>query len=313
MNPSESPAAGYGNLLPNPPPLTASDVEGWLFVGLTFGLILFVVLPWAIRRATRDGEYLPLFALGAGSLCCLGEPMYDLVGHVRWAQNLPGPAFHNFGIDIPLMIPPSYSIFMGLEAYWIWTIIQRGVDRRSFMLLYLAIAASDAIFEYPGVTMGVWEYYGSQPMEFYKFPFLWAAINGAGICTIGVLLHFVWDAVEGRGWQRVAVLPVGLVGFTAGMVSTGMPAFLAMNADIPDWLVWALGSLSFPLALAWVYGLASAVQSDTPVRWTFWGLLRSRGMLPAQRARYIQGVGTSTTAATHAEAAPRDPVGPSAA
>lgn len=297
MEPGYTPAPGYGELLGHPSPNVASDFDAWFFLFWAGLLVVVIALPWAIRAAFKQRDYLPLLMLGAGLLTSLGEPMLDLVGHLRWSENLHGPAFTNFGIPVPLLIPPCYALFMGLEAYWIWSVVQRGINMKGIMLMFAACGLSDAIMEHPGVMMGVYEYYGQQPLEFYKFPFYWSFTNGAAIFTIAVILHHVWPHIKDRGWMRLWVLPIGIIGTTAGEFGTGFPVFLAINADIPTWLQWSIGSLTVPLSIAWVYALGQTVISkDSSIPWTFWGLFKSRFMLPKQREAYIAGIGGAQAA-----------------
>ena len=101
-------------------------------------------------------------------------------------------------------------------------------------MLFAACGITDAIMEHPGVIMGVYEYYGNQPFEFYKFPFYWSFTNGVAICTIGVLIYYVWPLVKDKGWWKLAILPLGIIGTTMGEFGAGFPVFLAINADIAD-------------------------------------------------------------------------------
>ncbi|HYF24118.1 MAG TPA: hypothetical protein VD931_00120 [Baekduia sp.] len=291
MEPGYTPSPGYGELLPHPSPITASDFDAWFFLFWAGLLVVVIALPWALTRLIRHKDTLPILCLGAGLITSLGEPMLDLVGHLRWSENLHGPAFTNFGIPVPLLIPPCYALFMGLEAYWLYSVIQRGITVRGFFLMFAAIGLSDAIMEHPGVIMGVYEYYGTQPFEFYKFPFYWSFTNGVAICTIGVLLHYVWPHVKDRGTWQLLVLPLGIIGTTMGEFGSGFPVFLAINADIPTWLQWVIGSLTLVISVVWIRVLAHLVaKDDANVEWTFWGLFKSRFMLPHQREAYIQGI-----------------------
>src|SRR5437763_16723217 len=102
-----TPAPGYGQLLPaNAPHLHPTSFEGWFFTFWAGALVVLVAIPWALLAFKRRRDWLPLLALGWGFLTSLGEPMLDHVGHLRWADNLPGPAFSNFGLHIPVLIPP---------------------------------------------------------------------------------------------------------------------------------------------------------------------------------------------------------------
>ncbi|MFA6576640.1 MAG: hypothetical protein WCS84_14555 [Nocardioides sp.] len=285
------PAEGYGELLGHPSGIVASDFAAWFFLFWAGLLVVVLAIPWATARLVRHRDTLPWLMLLAGFGTSFGEPMLDLVGHLRWSENLAGPAFTNFGIPVPLLIPPCYALFMGLESYWIWSIIQKGINKRAFFLMFAASGVSDAIMEHPGVMMNVYEYYGTQPFEFYKFPFYWSFTNGAAICTIAVLLHYVWPKVKDGGIKQLWVVPLGIVGTTAAEFGTGFPVFLAINADIPTWLQWTIGSGALFLAVAWINFLGDLVCTESELRWTFWGLFKSRFMTPAARARYIESVG----------------------
>jgi hypothetical protein len=283
------PAPGYGKLLPAfAPNLHPTSFEGWFFTAYAGAMVVLLALPWAFNCIRKRRDYLPLLTLCAGAITSLGEPMLDHVGHLRWADNLPGPAFSNFGLHIPALIPPCYMLFMGLEAYWIYTMIQRGINKRQFMWMGAAVGLSDAIMEHPGLAMHTYEYYGNQPFKDGLFPFYWAFTNAAAICTIAVLVHFLWPIVKDKGWMRLAILPLGIVGTTMGEFGTGFPVFLAINGNMATWVQWLIGSLTLVLAVLWIRVLAEIVGRETDVDWTFLGMFGARFMLPHQRERYIQ-------------------------
>lgn len=288
--PGYTPSPGYGELLPDPPPFHASTFGAWFFLFWAGAFVVILAVPWAIKRFIR-GDRLPALALLSGLFTSLGEPMLDHVGHLRWAHNLLGPAFVNFDLPIPVLIPPCYMLFMGLESYWIWLVIQRGIDRKRFFMMYAACGLSDAVMEHPGLILNVYEYYGRQPLEFYKFPFYWSFTNGVAIATIAVVIHYAWPLVKDKGWKQLYIVPIGLIATTVGEFGSGFPVFLAINASIPTWVQWAIGCLTVPLSLLWIRVLSDLVCTEKGVPWTFWGLFKSRFMLPQQRERYINSIG----------------------
>jgi hypothetical protein len=136
--------------------------------------------------------------------------------------------------------------------------------------------------------MHTYQYYGNQPFKDGLFPFYWSFTNGVAICTIAVLIHYVWPIVRDKGWLRLAILALGIIGTTMGEFGAGFPVFLAINANMATWLQWVIGSLTFVLSVVWIRVLAEMVARETDVEWTFWGLFAARFMLPHQRARYIE-------------------------
>src|SRR5688500_16568110 len=78
MEPGNTPAPGYGELLSHPSPNVASDFDAWFFLFWAGLLVVVIALPWAIGRLVRHKDGLPLIFLGAGLMTSLGEPMLDL-------------------------------------------------------------------------------------------------------------------------------------------------------------------------------------------------------------------------------------------
>lgn len=301
------PYPGYGQLLPsNTVPLHPTGFEGWFFTGYAGAVVVLLALPWAISRLLKRRDPLPLLMLGAGAITCLGEPQLDLVSHLRWANNLPGPAFTLFGLHIPALIPPCYMLFMGLESYWIYRVLERGCTKRQFAWMAFFVGLSDAIMETPGLMMHTYEYYGNQPFKFGNFPFYYAFTNSAAICTIAVLVYFVWPQVKGKGWMMLAILPLGIIGTTMAEFGTGFPVFLALNSDLATWLQWAIGSLTLVLAVAWIRVLAELVAHETVPTFSLWQAFKGHLRIGGTRATAVAGA-TAQPGIAHSVTAPDSP------
>jgi hypothetical protein len=284
-----TPLPGYGQVLPaSPNGLHPTSFEGWFFTAYAGAMVVLLALPWAFRRGFKHRDWLPLLALIGGAVTSLGEPELDFVSHLRWATNLPGPAFKNFGLSVPLLIPPCYMLFMGLESYWIYKMIARGINKKQFMYMAAAVGLSDAIMEHPGLAMHTYQYYGNQPFKDGLFPWYYAFTNSVAICTIGVLIAFLWPVVRNKGYLQLAIIPLGIIGTCAGEFGTGFPVFLALNSGMTTWLQWVVGSITLVLAVLWIRVLAEIVGKETDVDWTFWGMFFARFMTPKQRHRYIE-------------------------
>jgi len=296
------PAPGYGELLPNFPSLNPSDFEMWFFLFWAGAIVVIVALPWAIIQF-RKGNRMPALALGGGLLCSIQEPMWDHLGHLRWAEALPD-AFHNFGLDVPVLIPPCYMLFFGLEVYFIFTLLNRGITRKDLVLLFIACGITDAIMEHPGVMMGVYEYYhndGPQPFDFGTgFPFYWSIVNSAGFMAGGVMCHYVYPKIKGQGWKELLILPLPPIGMMVGYSFTAWPVFLAINADLSWQMQWLIGGGGCVLGAVGMLALLGELVcvKDRESEWTLWGLAKARFMTPAARERYYGRVGTPTVSAS---------------
>ena len=290
---------GYGQTLPSTTvPLHPTSFEGWFFTAYAGAAVVLLALPWAFNHL-RKGDRLPILMLLSGLLTSLGEPQLDYVSHLRWANNLPGPAFTMFGLHVPALIPPCYMLFMGLEAYWLLTLLQRGITVKQFAWVAFFIGLSDAIMENPGLLMHTYEYYGNQPFKFGDFVYYYAFTNSAAICTIAVLAYFLWPRVKGNGWLMLGMVPLGIIGTTMGEFGTGLPVFTALNSAMATWLQWVVGSLTLVLACVWIRVLAEIAATEKVATFSLWELFKARLHIgsPSQRAAAIAGHGLGATAA----------------
>ena len=222
-----------------------------------------IALIWALYTGFKQ-NWLPLILIGGGFLCSLLEPMLDLLGHLRWANDLPFYVFTNFGIDIPLLIPFCYAAFLGLEPYFIYQLFKRGVTVKQVMLIYVAAGLSDALMETPGLLLHVYEYYGVQPYTFLGFPYWWAFINGASFMTIGFFIWYLEPRL--KGWHRALFLVIPPCGMMIAYFSVGWVHILALNSNLPTALKWVATTIMMVAYVGYIRGIAHfvAVPRRTP-------------------------------------------------
>ena len=154
---SWSPLVGHEgwppNIKPSPGDFVASTSAQLTFFFIAGAAVVIFALPWAIRAAVRSKNYTPLLVIGSGLLCSQLEPMLDMLGHLHWAKNLV-PAFTNFGITVPALIPLCYVAFLGLESYFCYFVIRNGAHVRHFVMLLALGIVTDALMETIGINLG---------------------------------------------------------------------------------------------------------------------------------------------------------------
>ncbi|MBN9735647.1 MULTISPECIES: hypothetical protein [unclassified Pseudonocardia] len=275
------------NILPSPPDFAAGPVASWSFFFIAGALAVFIALPWAVTRLVKHRDTLPILIVGSGFLCSLLEPMLDLLGHLRWANDLP-VAFTNFGIDIPWLIPFCYAAFLGLESYFIYVVFKHGVTVRQIMLMVFPIAImTDAVMETIGLNLGVYEYYGYQPYSFLLFPYWWGFINAASFVTVALLIWYLEPLL--KGWNRLAMLLVAPTGMMIAYFSAGWPHLLAHNSTLPEWARFIFATITMVMCVGVVRVVAHFVAVPEPqVDWTVGTYLKSRFMLPGARQRLVE-------------------------
>ena len=153
-----------------PAPFAASTTAIVIFFLIAGAAAVLAALPWAMYAGVKKSNWIPLIVIISGFLCSLLEPMLDTLGHLQWASNLP-VAFTNFGIDIPMLIPPCYAAFLGLESYFCYYLFTKGITVKQTFWAFAIGGITDAIMETVGINLGNYHYYGVQPYTAFGFPY----------------------------------------------------------------------------------------------------------------------------------------------
>jgi hypothetical protein len=273
------------NIQPAPGPFSASPTAQLVFFFIAGAAVVIFALPWAIRAAVRSRNLLPLTVMASGLLCSLLEPMLDLLGHLHWARNLV-PAFTNFGITVPALIPLCYVAFLGLEAYFCYFVIRNGAHVQHFIMLLAVGILTDALMETIGINLGTYLYYGVQPFEFLRFPYWWGFINGGSFVTIGAILAFAVPRLKGA--QKLLLLLVAPFGMMVAYFGVGSIHILAHNSTMPTALRWAAAAIMMGMMVGWMvilHRLVGRPASMAAPRWTLYRLFAYGRLTPTRNGR----------------------------
>ncbi|AFJ34703.1 hypothetical protein W7S_08640 [Mycobacterium sp. MOTT36Y] len=279
------------NIKPSPGDFVAGTTAQIAFFFIAGAAVVLFALPWAIRAALGRGaamrrkNYVPLLALGSGLLCCLVEPMLDMLGHLHWAKNLV-PAFTNFGITVPALIPLCYVAFLGLEAHFCYFVIRNGAHARHFVMLLGLGIFTDAVMETIGINLGIYTYYGVQPFSFLNFPYWWGFINGGSFVTIGAIFAYAVPRLEGtrKLWLLLLASPTGMM---INYFGVGWVHILAHNSTLPVAIRWVAATIMMAMMVGWMFVLHHLVgrPNNLPApNWTWWRVF-AYGKVTPTRAR----------------------------
>jgi hypothetical protein len=249
--------AAFHAIQPVPLSFHAGSTGKWLFT-IWAGGGAVLVLPWVLYRLVKLRDVTPALLWLGGLICSLAEPMLDLIGHLWYPRNLPGPAFKGFDLSVPLLIPPCYTFFvsgMGYIAYRQFA--KGGMTVRKVFLLWLAISSTDLALEIPGVSANVYKYYGKEPFTIFNFPLHWGWMNGTSFLCVGFLLWLLVPRLQGA--RKILLLLATTLAFTASYGIVGWPAFLALNWKMSFFAMHLVDLGSLALALLVVYGIALVV------------------------------------------------------
>ena len=273
------------NIKPSPGDFIASAPAQITFFFVAGAAAVIFALPWAIRAAVRSKNYIPLLVIASGFICSQCEPMLDMLGHLHWAKNLV-PAFTNFGITVPALIPLCYVAFLGLEAYFCYFVIRNGAHAKHFVMLLGLGIATDALMETIGINLRTYEYYGVQPYSFLHFPYWWGFINGGSFVTIGAMLAFAVPRLKGA--HKLWLLLVAPTGMMMTYFGIGWIHLLAHNSTLPVAARWVATTIMMALMVGWMLVLHKLVgrPSSLPVpNWTLWRIFAYGKLTPKRSTR----------------------------
>lgn len=228
----------------------------WIVAG-GFGLL-------ALREWRRSGSPLSLLMLVGGGLCMFIEPIVDVLGLVWFWPEGQFVLFETFGRPIPNWMLPVYIFYVGGQAIYTWQRLEKGETMRGIFKLYAIYMIVNVFLEEPPLHMGLYTYYGAQPLQLGLFPMWWAFTNAAMPIVLGALVYALRPYLI--GWKTLLVVPMMPMGDALTNGAIAWPTWTALNTtdNLAITTAAALLSGSFGLIVMWVIGLA--VAKDSPVR-----------------------------------------------
>jgi hypothetical protein len=241
----------------------ADETSMWLFTFWAGGFA-FLLLPYCIYRRVKHGDPVALYAWIGGWIVSLGEPVLDILGHIWFPTNLPGPAFVAYGVHIPLLIPPAYVFVVCMTGYFAYRMFCRGITTKGVFLVWLVVSLADPFLELPGVLANVYKYYGEQPFYLANFPLHWAWMNGTGMMTVGLSLYVITPLLRENKLPMFLLILAPCAGWFASYGLIGWPTFLALNIDASIAVKSLIDLVSLALALIVIRCMAAYVTRQPP-------------------------------------------------
>jgi hypothetical protein len=161
----------------------------------------------------------------------------------------------------------AYVWFFGGRAMLIWHLMEQGraQDPRWLYKHWGLVFVIDAVLENIGLYLGVFLYYGEQPLKFGKFPLWWGAINSTTPIVLAALVLVLRPHLT--GWKIAWVVPLSPA--VAAAVNSGL-GWITWNAinntALPAAVVWGAGFLTVAQALVLLYLIRALVLQQQRLR-----------------------------------------------
>jgi hypothetical protein len=238
----------------------------WVFtLGQVTPLLISIWL--AHKYAKQYRSALPWMFLVGGLLMCMIEPLVDHNGRVWFPTDGQWNAFVDYGVHLPIWLVMAYVWFFGGRAMLIWHLMEQGraQDPRWLYKHWGLVFVIDAVLENIGLYLGVFLYYGEQPLKFGKFPLWWGAINSTTPIVLAALVLVLRPHLTGR---KIAwVIPLSPAVAAAVNSSLGWITWNAINnTALPAAVVWGAGCLTVAQALVLLYLIRALVLQQQRLR-----------------------------------------------
>jgi hypothetical protein len=214
--------------MPTPPIDMLMPVQANFWFTVIAYSVFAVVIIVMLRRSIKDSSILPLCFLAGGTLSFLTEPFFDVVV-CAWYPSLNTTSFYSaFGVSIPLWLIPAWGIYMGAQTFYVYEAFKKGISFGRLIVLFPIFWLTNVSFEIPGLLLGIYTYYGPQPLKIFGFP-AWMGMSNAIMPIIIATVFYVLRA-HISGARALLIVPMYPgISIAAGGIAA-WPMWLTLNS-----------------------------------------------------------------------------------
>ncbi|KAH8201831.1 hypothetical protein TruAng_004005 [Truncatella angustata] len=266
-----SPENGNGNFdvdpvfnLPRPPVDLPYIKTNNIICMVAMSLIGLSAVLLGGRDARRTRTILPLILPLSGAMIAFPETFIDVLGCIYYPWTESNASFHLLGREMPPWIPIwfGYGSLMQVNLQLLYS----KTKTKNLWWLLVLMMGSDLVVEEILLPMGVYSYYGNQPLVvFNMFPWWWMAPNAVGVFFATALAYRFRSLLV--GWKVLAVLfltPMS-VGGVYGFIC--FPAWVAVNGHWGWFTTQLLGLLTIFLGFIAFCAILILVLGREPFGW----------------------------------------------
>ena len=176
----------------------------------------------------RGGSPVYLLGMFGGLIAAFNEPIADVLLNCYHAEIGQWTVFSSFGRDIPLWAVGFYPIYFGGLTLLMYTLLLRGVTRRTYWILAGAVVLGNVVLEWPVLPLHMYLYYGDQPYRILGFPILVGVLNTLGATLGAVVMAHLADWLTGPRRLLILAIPAWSDLAAYGVV---LPHLLTLNSE----------------------------------------------------------------------------------
>ena len=196
--------------VPIPPTDLSAPHDASVVFLVICSVIMAVAVVYVARRALR-GDWMGVLFLAGGLLAGVLEPMLDYLGLLWFAADNVAIAVETFHRHVPLYVVMGYAFYFGGSSYIAYRAMLAGRGTTWFWGFFAFDWLADLALQATGQALGLYEYYGPQPLLIFDVPAWWFTIDASlpVLCGGAVFLmrhHLNGLAQAGRDPARAGQL-----------------------------------------------------------------------------------------------------------
>jgi hypothetical protein len=202
-----------------------------------FAAIFLCALIWGIWESVRTKSAIPVCLSLSGIPCVLAELNLDVMSAVVYANSSDGVVFSLMGRHMGWFIIAAWSAYGGLFGLAAYKVFSRPQLTNKAIWLALAMVCAGQTFfeEMLGLFNGIYYYYGNQPLTpFTQFAWWIILPTSGGVCLLSAITYRFNKALS--GWKAITIVAMAPFTFCGFMGAVSLPAWIAVNSELP-WLV----------------------------------------------------------------------------
>ena len=234
--------------IPTPPHNTPYMSTNNIIATVCMTAVGLIGVGLGIREIRGTGSLLPLMLALSGAVICIPEVFYDVIGAVYFPWSESNHAYTILGREMPWWIVAGWFGY-GAFMIFIYKVLESNPRTKMIWLMWAGAAASSVMFEEILLSMGVYHYYGNQPLVIIsQLPWWWIPCNSVGVFLAAAIAYRYREQL--RGWKSISMLLITPLSVTAVYGFIAMPSWIAVNGNYPWLPTQLLGMLTIAFGVA---------------------------------------------------------------
>lgn len=217
-----------------------------------------------IRERMRSGSWLPLMIALSGAMITFPEVFFDVMGAVYFPFDPLNHSYTILGRTMPWWIIAGWFGY-GAFNFFTFKVLMANPTTKMLWVMWGGAAVGDVFFEEILLHMGVYHYYGNQPLiVISQLPWWWIPCNSVGVFLAAAIAYRYRDKM--RGWRSLGMLFITPMSVGAVYGFIALPSWIAVNANLPWLPTQLLGLVTIALGFAVYMFILDVVLERSPFK-----------------------------------------------